>query len=155
MNQTTNYQLSQWDAGDRILREDFNANNAKLEQALAAQAEAQNALQAALANCGNCSISISSYTGTGTSGSSNPTKISFSRKPTAFMIRGNSVLAICTNLDTTNTFVMAYNGNTMIFPITTLSWSGNQARLVNTSDPRYQANDSDVVYQVIAFYQET
>ena len=35
MNQTTNYQLSQWDASDRILREDFNADNAKLDAVLA------------------------------------------------------------------------------------------------------------------------
>ena len=34
MRQTTNYQLSQWDASDRILREDFNADNAKLDAAL-------------------------------------------------------------------------------------------------------------------------
>ena len=35
MRQTTNYQLSQWDASDRILREDFNADNAKLDAAVA------------------------------------------------------------------------------------------------------------------------
>ena len=35
MEQTSNYQLSQWEAQDRILREDFNTNNMKLDQALA------------------------------------------------------------------------------------------------------------------------
>ena len=34
MNATTNYQLSQWDASDRVLRTDFNADNAKIEAAL-------------------------------------------------------------------------------------------------------------------------
>lgn len=34
MNQTSRYKLNQWDPEDRILREDFNADNAKLETAL-------------------------------------------------------------------------------------------------------------------------
>ena len=34
MNATTNYQLSQWEAEDRVLRTDFNADNAKIEAAL-------------------------------------------------------------------------------------------------------------------------
>lgn len=35
MNQTTNYQLNQWEKTDRILMEDFNRDNANLETALA------------------------------------------------------------------------------------------------------------------------
>lgn len=34
MNQTPNYQLNLWEGEDRILREDFNADNAKIEAAL-------------------------------------------------------------------------------------------------------------------------
>ncbi|NBI11902.1 hypothetical protein D1641_18210 [Colidextribacter sp. OB.20] len=34
MNTTTNYQLNQWDASDRVQRVDFNADNAKIEAAL-------------------------------------------------------------------------------------------------------------------------
>lgn len=34
MNQTNNYQLSQWDPEDRILRTDFNSDNQKIETAL-------------------------------------------------------------------------------------------------------------------------
>ena len=33
-NQTTNYQLNQWEATDQILRTDFNADNAKVDAAL-------------------------------------------------------------------------------------------------------------------------
>ena len=40
MKKTTNYQLSQWDAGDRILREDFNQDNKKLDNAIAALRDA-------------------------------------------------------------------------------------------------------------------
>nr|WP_325195906.1 hypothetical protein [uncultured Oscillibacter sp.] len=40
MQQTSNYQLNQWDAEDRILRENFNNDNAKLDAALKQQADA-------------------------------------------------------------------------------------------------------------------
>ena len=33
-NQTTNYQLNQWEPTDQVLRTDFNADNAKIEQAI-------------------------------------------------------------------------------------------------------------------------
>ena len=39
MRQTANYQLSQWDAEDRILREDFNRDNEKIDVAIAAVKE--------------------------------------------------------------------------------------------------------------------
>ena len=34
MTKTTNYQLNQWDPTDRVLREDFNEDNRKIEEAL-------------------------------------------------------------------------------------------------------------------------
>lgn len=40
LEQTEHYQLSQWDASDRILRTDFNSDNAKIDAALRALAEA-------------------------------------------------------------------------------------------------------------------
>ena len=36
LNQTANYGLSQWEATDRILMEDFNDDNAAIDAALAA-----------------------------------------------------------------------------------------------------------------------
>ena len=36
-NQTTNYQLNQWEATEQVLRTDFNADNAKVDAALAGQ----------------------------------------------------------------------------------------------------------------------
>ena len=35
MNRTANYDLCQWEKNDQILMEDFNADNAKIEAALA------------------------------------------------------------------------------------------------------------------------
>jgi len=43
MKQTTNHQLNQWDKTDRIQMEDFNADNAKIDAALAAEAAAREA----------------------------------------------------------------------------------------------------------------
>ena len=59
LNQTANYQLCQWDPTDRILMEDFNKDNGKIDTALkentdaiaaeaAARAEADEAVKAAL-----------------------------------------------------------------------------------------------------------
>ena len=39
MNHTTNYSLNQWEAGDRITRADFNADNAKIDAAIAGKCE--------------------------------------------------------------------------------------------------------------------
>ena len=36
MTKTTNYQLNQWDATDRVLREDFNSDNRKIDAAIKA-----------------------------------------------------------------------------------------------------------------------
>lgn len=47
MNQTANYQLSQWEPTDRILMSDFNADNAKIDAALKANADAITAEAAA------------------------------------------------------------------------------------------------------------
>ena len=40
MDHTTNYQLSQWETTDRILMSDFNDDNAKIDAALKANADA-------------------------------------------------------------------------------------------------------------------
>ena len=40
MTKTTNYQLNQWAKSDRVMMDDFNADNAKIDAALKAAAEA-------------------------------------------------------------------------------------------------------------------
>ena len=51
MNHTQNYQLSQWEATDKVQRTDFNADNAKID--------------AAISKCGNCRVRVSTYIGDG------------------------------------------------------------------------------------------
>lgn len=65
MNQTPNYQLNQWDKGDRILMEDFNADNAKTDTALQTLASSLASLSSASSKHGNCQIYYSHYTGNG------------------------------------------------------------------------------------------
>ena len=40
MTKTTNYQLNQWAKSDRLMMDDFNADNAKIDAALKANADA-------------------------------------------------------------------------------------------------------------------
>ena len=57
-NHTTNYQLCQWEATDKVLRTDFNQDNQKIDAALAAH----DGELAALADC----MVFGEYTGDGT-----------------------------------------------------------------------------------------
>lgn len=90
MEQTSNYQLNQWAESDRILRTDFNSDNAKTEAALADLTEA-------VAGCGNCKIVYGSYTGTGNYSSAHPNSLTFSGQPLIVLIGekfGGSFLAL-------------------------------------------------------------
>lgn len=73
MNKTANYQLSQWEKTDKVLMDDFNADNAAIDAALKAQADALaekadvstvNALSSRL-TARNCRVVTQSYTGNG------------------------------------------------------------------------------------------
>ena len=63
-NHTTNYQLNQWEATDQVLRTEFNADNAKLDAALKANADAIAAEAAAreagdeMITAGNCWVRV-------------------------------------------------------------------------------------------------
>lgn len=70
MEKTENYRLNQWDAQDAILREDFNADNAKIDAALAAGAK----------------IASGSYVGTGTYGADNPNSLTFEFEPKIIIV---------------------------------------------------------------------
>lgn len=66
-NSTPNFGLNQWQADDPVLREDFNADNQKLEHALSM--------------LGNCRIFSGTYTGTGTFGENAPCHLELGFKP--------------------------------------------------------------------------
>ena len=64
--------------------EEFNDNWDKIDTALKGNADKAAALQTALAGAGNCEIGMISYTGTGKSGDSNPTTVTFPKMPAGF-----------------------------------------------------------------------
>lgn len=116
-NHTANYGLSQWEGEDRVLRTDFNEDNAKLDAALAAH-------DAVLARKGNGQLWTTSYYGTGSAPSINFPKrpsIVFVIAPNGFMVmlpgmaKATSVFPNAThNVNTT------WNGNSV-------SWYGGEA----------------------------
>lgn len=143
MNQTTNYQLSQWDGEDRILREDFNADNVKIDAALKAEAAARAALAAQVAKLGNCQIWTTTYRGTGTCGPASPTSLTFPKKPLLAVIdNGSGEMAI---MMSRNGWFASPNG------LNTLSWSGRTASWYTNDGQAYiQLNDQTVTYRVVA-----
>ena len=88
MTKTTNYQLNQWAKSDRVMMDDFNADNAKIDAALKANADvaAANAQTLAaqaqtIAKLGNCGFYSASYTGAGSALSH-----TFPHKPMVVMV---------------------------------------------------------------------
>ena len=69
-NHTPHYNLSQWERDDRILMDDFNADNAKIDTAL-------KALAGTLDRKGNCQLYVTSYAGNGLTGPANARSLSF------------------------------------------------------------------------------
>ena len=148
MNKTANFQLTQWEKTDRIMMEDFNRDNVAIDTALKASADGVAALQTALASCGNCRITLSSYTGTGTLGEAHPTSLTFAEPPllvfilgpeSGFMARGRAM----------NAFQVSSNS------ALATTWSADQKTVswYTPYDAKYQLNTKDAVYQVLCFYQ--
>ena len=138
------------------MMEDFNRDNAAIDAALKSSADGVAALQTALAGAGNCSISLSSYTGTGKAGSKNPTVIHFPQKPTFFIIRGKTAILFGTELDRSSSAVIwDYVSRTALDHVS-LSWSGSDVKIYSAIDnfpDRMQLNAANETYQVIAFYR--
>lgn len=145
MNTTEHYQLNQWDGSDRILRTDFNADNAKVDAALAEQAAAVAEHTQRLAACGNCQIYHTRYNGTGESGSSAPSTLTFPYKPmfVAFCntSNGENMLAI---YNSPNGYSRNYISNNVTF-----IWSGNTLSWY-ASAPNTQLNEARTSYTVVA-----
>ena len=89
MTKTTNYQLNQWTKSDRVMMDDFNADNTKIDAALKANADTAAAASAAVALCGNCKIYCTSFVGTGTAAA--PT-MTFPHKPLIIFVSGRDAL---------------------------------------------------------------
>ena len=153
-NQTPNYSLNQWERDDRVLMEDFNADNAKIDAALGAHTDMLTAHTAALAKKGNCRIETRSYTGTGKNGDGVYVSIPFSAKPVAFIIIGPRCLLVADCASGQNSFAgYVHNpnyGSSFNGSATTITWSGNTANL-QIFQGIQELNTANYSYRVIAF----
>ena len=143
MNQTEQYQLNQWDKSDRIMMEDFNADNAKMEQALAEQGATLAEHTAALAGCGNCKIEYQTYVGTGKYREENANSLTFSAPPLIVFIAGYDGYHFC--------MVAGHNQaqNNEYYPVT-ITWSGNTVRWYSEQSQHYQGNMLNKTYYAVA-----
>ena len=120
MTYTTNYQLNQWAKSDRVLMDDFNADNLKVDSALAALGEAIAAAP---------KIAVGSYTGSGSCGASSPRTLTFAFQPKLVIIVENSwdYLKAGTALISGQSLSAGIGGGTNSGACLslTVSWSGN------------------------------
>ncbi len=150
MNKTPNYQLSQWTRVDRVLMDDFNADNAKIDAALKADADALAAadavLTAALQKKGNCQIVYTTYVGTGEYGPDHPNTLTFDAPPMLIFICGDYIRMgfLFRNWELTrptNTETGGFHA----------AWRENSVSWYNSYDADDQYNSRNNTYHVIAF----
>ena len=153
MTYTTNYQLPQWVKSDRILMDDFNDANQKLDTALKSQADSLASHAAQLLTRGNCTIQLSSYTGNGGSGEASPTVVNFPSRPAFFIAAGTRGLLLATGDDTSQAWRIVTNAYGTGFSTISFAWNGSQARFWG-DNYLLQLNEPDVLYRVVAFYAE-
>lgn len=153
-NYTKNYGLCQWEATDQVRREEFNQDQAKIDEALKALADKDTALDGAIAAvaaaAGNCQMELITYTGTGTYGTGKATKITFSQIPDVYFIVGD--LALVTGLGGNKTSLMVAQDKTYdesFVDDTNVTWNDAQLSLVNGVDARYQMNSKSKQYWVL------
>lgn len=166
-NHTPNYGLSQWEKTDKVLMEDFNADNAKLDDALTALSAALDGkasltalsglqssvfnLSSAVSQKGTCNVETFTYTGTGQCREACPTVISFKKVPVAFLVFGPDAFITGAGCSANCFFVAAASGVSM--GQCTGSWNGvKYSFCTHNSYPAQQANTSGKTYTVIAFY---
>ena len=157
-NFTEDYQLSQWVKSDQVKMEDFNTDNAKIDAAIKAEADARTvataALAAEVAKRGNCRIECHSYVGTGEYGPSAPTVLTFSKPPLLFIVKGPNSLAFGSKLS--NYILISYTIATSAHHTllqTDVTWSGNQVSFLGSSTlAQLNENNPYVPYLVFAFY---
>lgn len=116
--------------------EDFNADNAKIETALA--------------NAGNCKITTGSYVGKGTYGSSNPNTLTFQFKPMLIILSTNTPKPASNAIP--RNYILSRPSTEMGFNMNSMgsvSWTDTSVSWYNTSALE-QLSESNVTYWYIA-----
>ena len=137
-NKTRHFGLSQWQSTDPIRVADFNADNQKLDDALAARAQ----------------LATGSYTGTGKFGSANPNTLTFPFEPKFVFVTHQSgewyrqTLAGIRGM--TGAYVYQSVLNSDYYNRATLTWDGKKLKWYNSGSAYYQLNESNAKYFYIA-----
>lgn len=162
MTKTTNYQLSQWEATDKLSRADFNADNAAIDAAIKAVADTANskagsaevsalqqsvnsqiaALSTALGSGGsNCRIAWGSYVGTDKSGSKAAVVLTFPFQPI--------LVYVCKDQNTTSGLFLRPNGacNSAANNVAA-TWGADSISWYCTSSASAQFNEAATYYYV-------
>ena len=156
MNKTPNYQLNQWAKSDRVLMDDFNADNLKIDSALNALAATVSGHTATLGQKGNCKIAYSNYTGTGSFGAASPRTLTLPFTPLLVIIQ-NEAGAMG---DSQDSDYFDYRQMILVRPvkqyrmtfgrsIVYVSWSGNSVSWYGDSDTA-QMNATGRLYHYVA-----
>ena len=143
-NYTEQYQLSLWEPGDKVLREEFNENHQKIADAIQGL---KTAAESAIGTGGKtCRITYGSYTGKNVYGSGNKNSLTFDFEPKIVIIDGktysNDVLVLISGCTMTSS-----NTN----PIT-VSWSGKSVSWYSANNATYQFNASGTYYYIALGY---
>ena len=139
LNQTQNYQLSQWESTDRILMSDFNSDNSKIDAALKEHDDALNTK-------GNCQIWTTSYIGTGEYGADTPNSLTFPWNPDVVLIVSTTgrVLHLVQGCSSGLLIMGNYEQSS------TVTWGDKSVSWYSTQDLFGQMNET-FKYYVLAF----
>ena len=160
-NYTSNYNLCQWAASDKVLRTEFNADNAKIDAAVKAvdrrvdgkaDQSALNALSQAVSgklDLRNCRVAAGSYRGSGEYGSAHPNTLSFPQKPVFLCVVAEGTAAFMLVVQGQRATVGSWSTTPPRLSITwtdrSVSWCASDA-LSASAGPAAQLNNSNATY---------
>ena len=149
---TQNYQLPQWVKSDRIMMDDFNDANSKIDAALHGLRTDMDSHAETLTEKGNCQIVFGTYTGTGTAGNTGATTLQFSAPPlfVAVMPANVSGTEAQYRLLLIRGAACGYTSTASYQCTVSASWSGNSVSWYNYGVPTYQCNMEGTQYCYIA-----
>lgn len=152
-NHTENYGLSQWEKTDKVVMEDFNEDNAKIDAAIKAAegrvddlAGTVSGLSPALSRKGNCQIYSTTYVGSGPYGASNPNRLTFPGKPLLVLITDGKTADFLALMP--GGYGVNVGGNSYQ---TIATWGSNYVSWYNNQSALIQKNGSNYTYYVVAF----
>lgn len=151
MDKTENLELNKWESTDRILMEDFNNDNAKIDTALTEQNATLQEHAATLAQhaellpkLGNCQLHVIRYSGTGKSGESNPNTLTFPYPPTVVLLFGpTGWMMICPDSYIATSILNGSNLACQVIP------GGNTVSWYSTANEIQQFNQRGYTYMAV------